>query len=93
MVHLRKWAILRGILCLYLVTSIAMHMTCSGQDITNSVKGFGIVALIYLIYAIITAAIGNEYLKRSLRVGGFIASLLSIGLIADGIMLLITLLF
>lgn len=93
LVHLRKWGILRGILCLYLVTSIAMHMSCSGQDIKNTVTGYGIVALIYLIYAVITAAIGNEYLKAALRRGGFIASLLSIGLIADGIMLLVSLLF
>ena len=93
MVSLRKLGILRGILCLYLVMSTAMHMTVSGQDIKSSSVGFGLVAIIYLIYSIVTAAIGNEYVMPALRRGGFIASLLSIGLISDGIVLLISLLF
>lgn len=93
MFSLRKWGILRGILCLYLVMSVSMHMTISPADFNSAAFGFGVVALIYLIYSIITAAIGNDYVLPALKRGGFIASLLSIGLIADGIMLLISLLF
>ncbi len=93
MISLRKWGILRGILCLYLVMSTSMHMTVSGPDIQSASVGFGIVAIIYLAYSIITAAIGNEYVMPALKRGGFIASLLSIGLISDGIVLLISLFF
>ena len=91
MISLRKWGILRGILCLYLVMSVSMHMTVSGQDLKSASVGFVIVALLYLIYSIVTAAIGNEYVLPALKRGGFIASLLSIGLISDGILLLISL--
>ena len=93
MISLRKFGILRGILCLYLVMSTSMHMTVSGPDIQSASVGFGIVAIIYLAYSIITAAIGNEYVMPALKRGGFIASLLSIGLISDGIVLLISLFF
>ena len=91
MISLRKWGILRGILCLYLIMSVSMHMTVSGQDLKAASVGFVIVALLYLIYSIVTAAIGNEYVLPALKRGGFIASLLSIGLISDGILLLISL--
>ena len=93
MFSLRKWGILRGILCLYLVTSTAMHMTVSGQDLKSAAAGFGIVALIYLVYAVITAMIGRDYVIPALKCGGFIASFLSIGLLADGLLLVISLLF
>ena len=93
MFSLRKWGILRGVLCIYLVTSIAMHMTVSGQDIKAASAGFLIIALVYLVYAIVTAMIGNEYVIAALKRGGFIAAFLSIGLMADGLMLLISLLF
>ena len=93
MFSLRKWGILRGIICLYLVTSTAMHMTVSSQDIKSASAGFGIVSIIILIYAIITAAIGNDYVMPALKRGGFIAAFLSIGLIADGILLLVSLFF
>ena len=93
MFRLRKWGILRGVLCLYLVTSTAMHMTVSGADLKSASHGFVIVALLYLIYSIVTAAIGNEYVMPALRRGGFIASFLSIGLLSDGLLLLISLLF
>ena len=93
MFSLRKWGILRGVLCLYLVMSVSMHMTISTADFNSAAFGFGVVALIYLIYSVITAAIGNDYVMPALKRGGFIASLLSIGLIADGIMLLVSLLF
>ena len=86
---LRKWALLRGIICLYLVISTAMHMTISTQDFNNATQGFGIVAALYLIFTLITAAIGTDYKKRALRIGGFIAMVLSIGLIADAVLLLI----
>ncbi len=93
MFNLRKWGILRGIITLYLVISIAMHMTVSTQDIKAASVGFGIVALIYLVYSIITAIIGTEYKTAALKRGAVIASFLSIGLIADGIHLLISLFF
>ena len=93
MFSLRKWGILRGILCLYLITSTAMHMTVSGPDIKSATVGFGIVALLYLVYVVITAIIGREYVISALKRGGFIASFLSIGLLADGILLLISLFF
>lgn len=87
--RLRKWGIVRGVICIYFVISIAMHMTLSGQDIVSASKGFMLLGILYLIYAIVTAAIGTEYIKPSLKVAGFISALLSIGLIADIIMLLI----
>ena len=92
-ISLRKWGILRGVICLYLVMSTAMHMTVSPQDIKSAARGFGIVALLYLIYAIITAAIGNDYKKPALLVGGFISMVLSIGLLSDLLLLVLTVVF
>ncbi|MBP5185332.1 MAG: hypothetical protein J6113_09505 [Lachnospiraceae bacterium] len=93
MFSLRKWGILRGIITLYLIISIAMHMTVSTQDIKAATPGFGIVALIYLLYSLITAIIGTEYKLAAMKRGAFIASFLSIGLLADGLHLLISLFF
>lgn len=90
---LRKWGILRGVICLYLVMSVSMHMTVSPQDITSAARGFGLLAVLYLIFAIVTAAIGNEYKKTALLTGGFISMILSIGLLSDLILLLLTIVF
>lgn len=90
---LKKWGWLRGIICLYIVCSISMHMTLSSQDIKSSVPGFGAVAIIFLVFAIITALIGTDYIVPGAKTAGFVASFLSIGLLADALLLGITLLW
>ena len=90
MFSLRKWGILRGIVCLYLMMSTAMHMTLSTQDLKGASIGYGVIAILYLIFAIITFCIGTNYKKHSIQTAGFIAMILSIGVISDIVLLLIT---
>lgn len=83
-----KHGILRGIICLYIICSISMHMTLSPQDITASLPGLGILLGLYLIYSIITALIGTDYKVHMAKAAAFIAAFLSIGLVADLVMLI-----
>lgn len=88
MSKLRKWGIARGVLCLYMVMSISMPMTLSNADIKGAYAGVGILAIIYAIWALISACIGHKYIQKSIERAVIIAAVLSVGLIFD-----ITLLF
>ena len=77
-------------MCLYIVCSIAMHMTLSPADIRSALPGLKALFGLYLIHAIVTALIGRDYVERLAKTAAFIASLLSIGLMADLVMLVIS---
>lgn len=86
-----KYGVVKGIICLYIIISISMHMTLSTADIDAALPGLKILLLLYLIYAIVTAMIGTEkYVARSAKIAAFIASFLSIGLVADIVLLAVS---
>lgn len=85
-----KFGVLKGILCLYIICSISMHMTLSTADIRCAIPGLKVLFGLYLIHAVITAMIGREYVSRLAKTAAFIAAFLSIGLIADMVMLAVS---
>lgn len=88
---LRKWGILRGIICLYVVMSISMHMTLSTQDLKSASVGVLILLATYAVYSLITTFFGTNYVSSGAKVAAFISAVLSIGLIFDGILLALAL--
>lgn len=89
----KKLGLLRGFICLYLVMSISMHMTISYADIKGAMAGLGIVMLLYLIFAVITAMIGNDYVITGAKTAAYVSAFFSIGLLSDVLLLLISLPF
>lgn len=89
---LRKWGILRGIICLYIVLSVSMHMSLSRQDLVGASTGFLVVLGIYLIYGLISSALNTDYKKNCIRTASILSSFLSIGLFFCLVMLAIAML-
>lgn len=90
---LKKWGWLRGIICLYLVMSISMHMTISDADIEGAKTGIWIVLAAYGVFALVTAMIGCDYIIPGAKTAAFLSAFFSIGLLADALLLAIALLF
>lgn len=92
--RLRKGGILRGILCLYILTSISMHMSLSRADLTGASTGFLVVLGLYLIYGVISWVCKTDYKKHCIRAATVVTMFLCIGLafclLMLGISLLIT---
>lgn len=88
--HLEGWGILRGILCVYLVISISMHMSLSFADLQCAAVGFPVLLLAYLIFGIVTAIAGTDCRRTAARSASFLISFLSIGVVFDLILLLLT---
>lgn len=89
---LRKWGILRGIICLYIVLSVSMHMSLSRQDLVGASTGLLVVLGIYLIYGLISSALSTDYKKNCIRTASILSSFLSIGLFFCLLMLAIAVL-
>lgn len=90
---LKKWGWLRGIICLYIVMSISMHMTISEADVEGAKVGIWIVLAIYGLFALITAMIGCDYIVPGAKTAAFLSAFFSIGLFADALLLVIALIF
>lgn len=90
---LKKWGWLRSIICIYIAMSIAMHMTISSADIESAKSGMWIVLTLYVIFAIVTAMIGNDYVIPGAKVAAMLSAFFSIGLIADVLLLVLSILF
>lgn len=88
--RLRQWGILRGAVCLYFVMSISMHMTMSMQDIKGAMAGAGILLLIYAVYALLTTVLDMKYTMIAANCAAFLSAILSIGLIFDGALLILS---
>lgn len=90
---LKKWGWLRGIICLYVVMSISMHMTISPADIEGAKAGIWVVLALYGIFAIVTAMIGKDCIIPGAKTAAVLSAFFSIGLFADALLLVISLLF
>lgn len=90
---LKKLGWLRGLICLYIVMSISMHMTISSADIESAKLGVWIVLGIYGVFALVTAMIGNDYVIPGAKTAACLSGFLSIGLLADALLLAISLAF
>lgn len=88
---LKGWGVLRGILVTYALISISMHMTLSLADIKVALLGMWVIALAYLIFAIVTAILKKEYKTSVLKVGSFISGIMSVGVFFNLIMFVISL--
>ena len=86
---LRKWGILRGIICCYAVMSISMHMTMSSADISNALTGIIPLIIIYIAVALILTVFRTNITQKSLKIGAFLSAALSVGVVFDLLLLLI----
>ena len=84
---LRRFGIVRGVLCLYLVTSISMHMSLSAADLKGAAAGFIVIIALYLVYGVIATLLKTDYVKHCAHVAASVAAFLSIGLVFSLIML------
>ena len=87
---LRGARIIRGVLCVYIVLSISMHMTLSSADLHGALTGLPVLLLCYLIYGVVTDLLGTDYQKQAARCASLLLSFLSIGLICDIVLLILT---
>lgn len=87
---LRRWGILRGVICFYLITSISMHMSLSPQDLSGSLIGLAIVVGLYFIYGIITELMKKEYKAASIKTALVISSFMSVGLFFSVVTLVVS---
>lgn len=78
--RLRKGGIVRGILCLYILTSISMHMSLSQADLTGASTGFLLILVLYLLYGVVSWALRTEYQKHCIRAATAVTMFLCIGL-------------
>lgn len=87
---LKGWGVLRGIIVTYVLISISMHMTLSPADISVAFFGMWVIALLYLLFAIITAILKKEYKESVLKAASFISGVMSVGVFFNLIVFLIT---
>lgn len=84
---LRGFGIIRGILALFIVTSISMHMTLSFADIENGITGFIIIVVLFFIYGLITAlAKVPNYIMEAVEVATGLIMFFMIGIACDGLL-------
>lgn len=79
LVRLRGWGVLRGLLCLYLICSISMHMSLSPADLAGASVGLLLVLGLCLIYGVVTAALGLEVRDSLRRLASAEAAFFSMG--------------
>lgn len=77
--RLHGWGILRGLLCLYLICSISMHMSLSPADLRGAAAGVLLVLLLCVLYGVVTTALGLEVRDTLIRLASAVAGFLSIG--------------
>lgn len=78
--QLRRWGILRGIVCLYLLLSISTHMTLSPADLRGASAGLVAVAALCICYALVSMLLGADAGAQLKKAAASVAALLSIGL-------------
>ena len=78
--RLRGLAILRGVLCLYLVFSISTHMTLSPADLRGAAAGLAVVAALCVLFGAVTTLLGIEVNAALKKTAVVIASFLGVGL-------------
>jgi len=88
---LKGLGILRAILALYLVCSIAMHMTISIIDFENGITGFLIMIVLFYLYGLIGALLKSpNYLMDAVEVASGLFMFFMLGVVCDSILLGIT---
>lgn len=78
--RLRGRGILRGVLCLYFVFSISTHMTLSFADLQGAAAGLAVVALLCLIFGVVTTLVGIDVAPALKKTAAVVASFLGIGI-------------
>lgn len=82
---LRKFGIVRGLVSMYVICSISMHMDLSWADIKGAMVGILVVLAICVIYAAI-ALIARWNVERQLaRTAALLAAFFSIGIVLCGV--------
>lgn len=85
---LRGLALVRGIISMYLVISIATHMSLSTADLKTAFTGIIVLVVVFLIFGFITALLKVEgYARDAIEVAGIFSIFMLMGLICNIIML------
>lgn len=85
---LRGFALVRGIISMYIVISIATHMSLSTADLKTASAGIIVLVVIFLIFGFITALLKVEgYARDAIEIAGIFSIFMLMGLICNLIML------
>lgn len=85
---LRGLALVRGIIAMYIVLSIATHMSLSTADLKTAFTGIIVLVVIFLIFGLITALLKVEgYTRDAVEIAGIFSVFMLMGLICNIIML------
>ncbi len=76
-----KTGILRGIVCLYIVCSVSMHMTLSAADLAGSLPGFVLILVLCLLFGLFSALLNYDPKHLLADTAAFLVSFLCLGLL------------
>lgn len=77
---LRRFGIVRGFLCLYLICSISMHMSLSISDLQGLWEGLVLLFLMSVVFSLVTLLVRRNPQRGLLRIATVLIVFFSLGL-------------